>query len=113
MAASVISCRAREPTEAVAEPFLLRDPRPDDYWRGIIMFGRNAASHKFALARALLDPPPASGQLLTLEEFAVPYSAHICEHSRSAEEQAPRARAASSGADASMPADSIAKASRS
>ena len=26
-----------------------------DYWRGIVLFGRNLASYKFALAKALLE----------------------------------------------------------
>ena len=46
----------------MSQPFIAYDPRPEDYWRGIIMFGRNVASYKFALGQALLDfaPPPVS-----------------------------------------------------
>jgi len=42
----------------------------DDYWRGIILFGRNVASYKFALGKALLELRPAAGYLLKLEDLA-------------------------------------------
>ena len=69
------------------QPFIAYDPRPEDYWRGIIMFGRNVASYKFALGQALLDLRPTAGQLVSLEELAAPFSAHLCEHLRSAGKQ--------------------------
>ena len=71
----------------MSEPFIHYRPRPEDYWRGIIMFGRNVASYKFALGRALLDLAPSPGQLVTLEELAVPFSAHLCEHLRTVDKQ--------------------------
>lgn len=51
------------------------------------MFGRNVATYKFALGRALLDLRPAAGQLVTLEELAAPFAAHLCKHLRTAEKQ--------------------------
>jgi len=71
----------------VRQPFIKYRPRPEDYWRGIVMFGRNVASYKFALGRALLDLAPVPGQLVTIEELAAPFSAHLCEHLRSADKQ--------------------------
>jgi hypothetical protein len=71
----------------LAEPFLTYRPRPEDYWRGIILFGRNVATYKFALGRALLELQPAAGQLVTLEELAAPFSKHLCSHLRLAEKQ--------------------------
>ena len=68
-------------------PFIPYAPTPEDYWRGIVLFGRNVATYKFALARALLDLRPASGRLVTLEELAAPFSDHICAHLRLAERQ--------------------------
>jgi len=35
--------------------FIHQAPTLDNYWRSIILFGRNVASYKFALAQALLD----------------------------------------------------------
>ena len=69
------------------EPFIQYRPRPEDYWRGIILFGRNVATYKFALGRALLDLQPKAGQLVTLEELAAPFTSHLCAHLRLAEKQ--------------------------
>lgn len=55
-------------------------PSLDNYWRGIILFGRNVASYKFALAKSLYDLSQNQNDLITLEELAVPFSHHICEH---------------------------------
>ncbi len=62
-------------------PFLPpTDPSLEDYWRSIILFGRNVASYKFALAKSLLELNPQSGQLIKLEDLAVPFSRHVVEH---------------------------------
>ncbi len=55
-------------------------PSLDNYWRGIILFGRNVASYKFALAKSLFDLSQNQNDLIKLEELAVPFSHHICEH---------------------------------
>ena len=52
-------------------PFVQPDLHVEDYWRGIVLFGRNVASYKFALAASLLELKPASGDLVRLEELAV------------------------------------------
>ena len=71
-----------------AVEFLSRNPRLEDYWRGIVLFGRNVASYKFALAKTLLDINPQSGQLLKLSELAPAFSEHITEHLKIADKQA-------------------------
>jgi HNH endonuclease len=71
----------------LAKPFLTVELRPEDYWRGIILFGRNVATYKFALGQALLELQPQSGQLVTLEELAKPFSVHLCTHLKLAEKQ--------------------------
>ena len=68
-------------------PFIHFDPQPADYWRGIVLFGRNVASYKFALAQSLLDLRPSDGQLVRLEELARPFSRHLCAHLREADKQ--------------------------
>lgn len=70
------------------EEFLAQKPTLDDYWRAIILFGRNVASYKFALAASLLELNPRSGQLVTLDELAIPFSRHIAEHLKLADKQA-------------------------
>lgn len=56
------------------------DPKLENYWRAIILFGRNVASYKFALAKALYDLQHEGNDLITLDQLARPYSKHICEH---------------------------------
>lgn len=60
---------------------------PGDCWRGIIMFGRNVASYKFALARSLLELDPNPGDLIRLEDLAPRYAQAICEHLREIDRQ--------------------------
>lgn len=69
------------------EDFYSRDPVLDDYWRGIILFGRNVASYKFALAKALLELNPESGQLLKLSDLAPSFSKHLAEHLKISDKQ--------------------------
>ena len=57
--------------------FVKPDLQVEDYWRGIVLFGRNVASYKFALAAALLDLKPESGDLVRLEELAKPFTFSI------------------------------------
>jgi hypothetical protein len=71
----------------LTQPFIPYQPTLEDCWRGIIVLGRNVASYKFALGRALLDLHPVAGQLVRLEELAAPFAGHLCEHLRLAEKQ--------------------------
>ncbi|QEP43370.1 HNH endonuclease [Ectothiorhodospiraceae bacterium BW-2] len=56
------------------------DPTPENYWRAIILFGRNTASYKFALAKALLELHGNGKSQVKLEELAVPYAKHLAQH---------------------------------
>ena len=56
------------------------DPSLENYWRSIILFGRNVASYKFALAKALYDLRGSANTVITLDELAIPYVKHISEH---------------------------------
>ena len=60
--------------------FFRPDINEEDCWRSIVLFGRNVASYKFALAASLLDLTPASGDLIRLEELAVPFARNIRQH---------------------------------
>lgn len=71
----------------MAVAFVSNEPQLEDYWRGIILFGRNVASYKFSLAKALLDLQPKSGELIKLEDLAPIYSKHIAEHLKTAKKQ--------------------------
>lgn len=64
----------------MANEFLSKAPTLDDYWRGIVLYGRNVASYKFALAKALLELSPQSGALIKLSDLAPAFANHIVEH---------------------------------
>ena len=58
-----------------------------DAWRSIILFGRNVATYKFALAKSLLELAERGQESVTLEQLAVPFSRHIRDHVASSDKQ--------------------------
>jgi len=64
-----------------------RKPTIEDNWRGIILFGQNTQSYKFALAQSLLELNPEDGDLLRLEDLAPVYAKHLTEHLKNADKQ--------------------------
>jgi hypothetical protein len=46
--------------------FIEVQPTVENYWRALILFGRNVASYKFALGKALLELRAAPGDLIKL-----------------------------------------------
>ena len=60
--------------------FFQVDPSLENYWRSIILFGRNVASYKFALAKSLYEMTAQTNELVTLEQLAEPFSRHLCNH---------------------------------
>lgn len=71
------------------DDFYERKPTSSDCWRGVILFGRNVASYKFALGRSLMDlaRDRRGSSFVPLEELADPFSRHLVEHIRSAPKQ--------------------------
>lgn len=55
-------------------------PSLENYWRAIILFGRNVASYKFALAKSLLELAKSGKSSVSFEELAEPFSRHIVAH---------------------------------
>jgi hypothetical protein len=68
--------------------FVEINPTREDYWRSVILFGRNVASYKFALAKSLLELTDRERTFVELEELAVPFVQHIAEHLKKAQKQA-------------------------
>ena len=60
--------------------FHLHTPTLDSNWRAIILFGRNVASYKFALAKTLVEFAEQGKTQLSLEELSEPFARHNCEH---------------------------------
>lgn len=63
-------------------------PTLENYWRSIILFGRNVASYKFALGKSLLELSLQRKESVSLEELAEPFARHMCEHLSNAAKQA-------------------------
>jgi len=64
------------------------NPSHENYWRAIILFGRNVASYKFALAKSLYDLRNSSDDLVLLDDLAPVFADHICEHLKMNDTQA-------------------------
>ncbi|ARN74889.1 HNH endonuclease domain-containing protein [Oceanicoccus sagamiensis] len=62
-------------------------PTLENYWRGIILFGKNSASYKFALGKSLIDLAGSQNDLIKIEDLAVPYSKYLCGHIEIADKQ--------------------------
>ena len=60
--------------------FVDKTPDAETYWRSIILFGRNVASYKFALAKSLIELGGREQELISLEDLAEPFAQHVCEH---------------------------------
>ena len=51
------------------------EPTLENYWRAIILFGKNTASYKFALAKSLINVSlDRKSDLITLDDLALPYA---------------------------------------
>ena len=60
--------------------FIPVNPTVEDCWRGIILYGQNSASYKFALAESLLQLNPQAGELVKLEDLAPIFGKAIAGH---------------------------------
>ena len=63
-----------------AATFIPVNPSVEDCWRGVILYGQNSASYKFALAESLLQLKPQAGQLVKLEDLAPVFGRAIAAH---------------------------------
>ena len=62
-------------------------PSLENYWRAVILFGRNVASYKFALGQTLLEFAGAGKTIVSLEELAEPFSRHLIAHLKESPKQ--------------------------
>src|SRR3954470_15143810 len=68
--------------------FLAKRLTLDSNWRAVVLFGRNVASYKFALAKTLLDMADRADDRVRLEDLAAPYARHLCKHLKQVDKQA-------------------------
>ena len=67
--------------------FLAKAPTLDANWRAVVLFGRNVASYKFALAKTLIGFADRTDDRVPLEELAGPFARHLCEHLKLVDKQ--------------------------
>jgi hypothetical protein len=67
--------------------FLITQPTTENYWRGIVLLGRNVATYKLALAKSLLELGAAGKTFVTLPDLAIPYTKHLTEHLKHTDKQ--------------------------
>jgi len=67
--------------------FVVTAPNETDSLRGIVLFGVNVASYKFALARSILEFAEAGQDVIEMSDLAAPFSAHVATHLKSSPKQ--------------------------
>ncbi len=67
--------------------FIPQNPSVEDCWRGIVLYGDNSATYKFALAESLLKLCPQAGSLIKLEDLAPVFGQAIAAHMRHSPKQ--------------------------
>ena len=58
-----------------------------DLFRSVVLYGRNVASYKFALAESLLQLGKEGKNIITLDELAVPFSTALLRHLEESDKQ--------------------------
>jgi len=69
--------------------FYAKAPTLDANWRAVILFSRNVASYKCALAKTLLGLAECADDRVSPEELAVPFARHLCEHPKLVDNRPP------------------------
>lgn len=67
--------------------FYQTDLTDETLWRSIILFGRNVASYKFALAKALLEQVQTGASFVRMDDLAPDFAKHLCQHLEMAPKQ--------------------------
>ncbi|MCM3006866.1 HNH endonuclease domain-containing protein [Priestia koreensis] len=60
--------------------FIIDQPTLDSYFRGVILFGKNVASYKFALGKSLIDLAVDGKDFVSEKELAIPFVQYTNEH---------------------------------
>src|ERR1700751_1387904 len=85
---SATGSTASHASSAAMTQFLDVQPTRENHSRALVLFGRNVATYKFALGRALLELRAQPGDLVRLAELALPSPRAISEHLKAAPKQA-------------------------
>lgn len=60
--------------------FIFDQPTLDSYFRGIILFGNNVASYKFALGKSIIELAENGADFIPLKDLAIPFIKYTNEH---------------------------------
>lgn len=63
----------------------------ESYWRSIVLFGKNTASYKFSLGKALLEMASLQNNKVSLQDLAPVFARYICEHLKHSPKQITKA----------------------
>ena len=64
----------------MSKRFISVEPSVSDYWRAVVLFGKNTASYKFALAKSLINFAEKQKTNISLDDIALEFSKNICMH---------------------------------
>lgn len=67
--------------------FQKNDPSLESQWRALILFGKNCATYKFALAKSLLEWPNLDERRIKLKDLAIPFAKNMVRHIKQADRQ--------------------------
>lgn len=68
--------------------FVAAEPTTENHFRSVVLFGRNVASYKFALAKSLIALAREGRDVVPLPDLAVPFAGELCAHLEAAPKQA-------------------------
>lgn len=60
--------------------FIIDQPTLDSYFRGIVLFGKNSATYKFALGKSLIELSNKGTDFISLKDLAIPFIKYTNEH---------------------------------
>ena len=63
------------------------DVAPQNALRAVVLFGRNAASYKFSLAKSILEGASEGRTSVSLSDLSGPFAKHVCEHLKISDRQ--------------------------
>lgn len=71
----------------MAKRFISAQPSLSEYWRAVILFGKNTTCYKFALARSLLNFAEQQRTSISLDDIALEFSKNVCLHLKNNDRQ--------------------------
>ncbi len=60
--------------------FIIDEPSLESYFRGIILFGKNSATYKFALGKTIIELASKGTDFISLKDLAIPFIKYTNEH---------------------------------